>query len=75
MNGYLRMNDKLKSTPIGLVPQEPWIQNKTLRDNILFGKQFNQQRYDQVLHACALLPDLAMLPAGDMTEIGEKVIR
>jgi len=58
----------------GFVPQESWIQNKTLKNNILFGKVYNRQRYDSVLEACALLPDIAMLNAGDETEIGEKVI-
>lgn len=45
----------------------------TLRDNILFGKPFNDRKYRKVLEACALLPDLQILAGGDMTEIGEKV--
>ncbi|XP_078611217.1 multidrug resistance-associated protein 1-like [Branchiostoma floridae x Branchiostoma japonicum] len=56
------------------VPQQAWIQNATLRDNILFGSPLNQSRYNEVLEACALGPDLEMLPAGDNTEIGEKGI-
>lgn len=59
---------------VAYVPQQAWIQNATLQDNILFGKPLNKQLYDQVLDACALTPDLAMLPAGDQTEIGEKGI-
>uniref|UniRef100_A0A914W5V4 Uncharacterized protein n=1 Tax=Plectus sambesii TaxID=2011161 RepID=A0A914W5V4_9BILA len=55
-------------------PQQAWIQNMSLRDNVLFGSPFNQERYDSVIEACALLPDLAVLPAGDSTEIGEKGI-
>lgn len=58
---------------IAYVPQQAWIQNATLRDNILFGKPFNEQKYSCVLEACALTPDLEVLPGGDMTEIGEKV--
>lgn len=57
---------------IAYVPQQAWIQNATLRDNILFGKVFNGKMYDSVLSACALKPDLEMLPGGDRTEIGEK---
>jgi len=57
-----------------LVPQQPWIMNSTLRENILFGLPFDPQRYHPILEACALLPDLAQLAAGDMTEIGEKGI-
>ncbi|ETN62869.1 multidrug resistance-associated protein 1 [Anopheles darlingi] len=59
---------------IAYVPQQAWIQNATLRDNILFGKSFDQQKYDKVIECCALGPDLAMLPGGDTTEIGEKGI-
>ncbi|MED6282695.1 Canalicular multispecific organic anion transporter 2 [Characodon lateralis] len=56
------------------VPQQAWIQNATLRDNILFGRSFKEQKYRRVLDACALTPDLEVLPGGDMTEIGEKGI-
>ena len=55
------------------VPQQAWIQNATVRDNILFGKPYDEVRYKNVLHACALETDLEILPGGDMTEIGEKV--
>lgn len=58
---------------VAYVPQQAWIQNATLRDNILFGKAYNEQKYRCVLEACALTPDLEVLPGGDMTEIGEKV--
>jgi ABC-type multidrug transport system fused ATPase/permease subunit len=54
--------------------QTPWIVNDTLRDNILFGRDYNQERYEQVLEACALPDDLRVLPAGDKTEIGERGI-
>eukprot|EP01104_Vermistella_antarctica_P012859 TRINITY_DN3793_c1_g3_i1.p1 TRINITY_DN3793_c1_g3~~TRINITY_DN3793_c1_g3_i1.p1 ORF type:complete len:1624 (-),score=345.41 TRINITY_DN3793_c1_g3_i1:937-5808(-) len=59
---------------VAYVSQESWIQNSTLRDNILFGLPFDQVKYDAVVAACQLIPDVAMLPAGDMTEIGEKGI-
>ena len=55
------------------VPQQAWIQNATVKDNILFGKAFNGLKYGQTLHTCALETDLEVLPGGDMTEIGEKV--
>ena len=58
---------------IAYVPQEAWIQNASLRDNILFGKTLNNRKYENVLQACALEPDLKILSAGDQTEIGEKV--
>ncbi|KAF9585524.1 hypothetical protein BGW38_001959 [Lunasporangiospora selenospora] len=59
---------------LAYVPQQAWIVNATLRDNILFGKEMDQERYRQVLQVCGLEPDLAILPAGDMTEIGERGI-
>eukprot|EP00542_Grammatophora_oceanica_P015908 CAMPEP_0194036992 /NCGR_PEP_ID=MMETSP0009_2-20130614/9365_1 /TAXON_ID=210454 /ORGANISM="Grammatophora oceanica, Strain CCMP 410" /LENGTH=1435 /DNA_ID=CAMNT_0038678979 /DNA_START=134 /DNA_END=4441 /DNA_ORIENTATION=+ len=54
--------------------QTPWVVNDTLRGNILFGRPMDQERYDRVVEACALLDDLAVLPAGDATEIGERGI-
>ncbi|GKT84693.1 ABC transporter family protein [Colletotrichum tofieldiae] len=55
-------------------PQYAWIQNATVRDNILFGKDMDKAWYQEVINACALRPDLAMLPNGDLTEIGERGI-
>ena len=46
----------------------------TIRDNILFGKEFDKKLYTETLVACQLVRDLEILPAGDMTEIGEKGI-
>jgi ATP-binding cassette subfamily C (CFTR/MRP) protein 1 len=54
--------------------QTPWVINDTVRGNIAFGRAFNYERYQQVVKACALVDDLAILPAGDMTEIGERGI-
>ncbi|XP_053672165.1 multidrug resistance-associated protein 1 [Anopheles nili] len=59
---------------IAYVSQQAWIQNATLKDNILFGKPMDQRRYNRVIEACALKPDIEMLPGGDLTEIGEKGI-
>ncbi|KAI9333757.1 hypothetical protein DFJ73DRAFT_799177 [Zopfochytrium polystomum] len=59
---------------VGYCPQTAWIQNSTLRDNILFNRPFDAARYTRTLHACALAHDLSLLPAGDQTEIGERGI-
>ncbi|XP_012271250.1 multidrug resistance-associated protein 1 isoform X2 [Orussus abietinus] len=59
---------------IAYVSQQAWIQNATLQDNVLFGKPLDKALYNRVIEACALGPDLKMLPAGDQTEIGEKGI-
>ena len=55
------------------VPQTAWIQNMSIRDNILFGRTMLHGFYDRVIEACALNPDLKILPSFDRTEIGEKV--
>uniref|UniRef100_A0A0G4EZM3 Uncharacterized protein n=1 Tax=Chromera velia CCMP2878 TaxID=1169474 RepID=A0A0G4EZM3_9ALVE len=57
---------------IAYTAQSPWIQNASVRNNILFGKPYDAQFYAHVLDVCALTTDLAILPAGDATEIGEK---
>ncbi|XP_078036751.1 multidrug-Resistance like Protein 1 isoform X5 [Augochlora pura] len=59
---------------IAYVSQQAWIQNASLQDNVLFGKPQHKNSYNRVIEACALNPDLKILPAGDQTEIGEKGI-
>ncbi|KAG9399350.1 hypothetical protein AC1031_011740 [Aphanomyces cochlioides] len=59
---------------ISYVAQEAWIQHASLKDNILFADEYDEARYDRVLSACQLKPDLAILPEGDATEIGERGI-
>nr|XP_009289330.1 multidrug resistance-associated protein 5 [Danio rerio]XP_017214608.1 multidrug resistance-associated protein 5 [Danio rerio]XP_021328455.1 multidrug resistance-associated protein 5 [Danio rerio]XP_021328456.1 multidrug resistance-associated protein 5 [Danio rerio]XP_021329979.1 multidrug resistance-associated protein 5 [Danio rerio] len=54
------------------VAQQAWILNDSLRENILFGKKYNEEKYNAVLEACCLFPDIIELPYGDMTEIGER---
>jgi len=58
---------------VAYVPQQAWIQNATVQDNILFGKSHNTVLYDSVIECCALGPDLEILPGKDLAEIGEKV--
>lgn len=55
-------------------PQYAWIQNATVKENIIFGKDYNKRWYNEVVDACALRADLEMLPNGDATEIGERGI-
>jgi ABC-type multidrug transport system fused ATPase/permease subunit len=59
---------------IAYCSQTAWLQNATIRDNILFGSDFDEERYWKVIEACALRPDLDMFEAADHTEIGEKGI-
>ncbi|CAG2181047.1 unnamed protein product, partial [Oppiella nova] len=62
------------SGTVAYVSQQAWIQNTTLRQNILFVNEYNERFYEKVLDSCALRPDLEILSAKDMTEIGEKGI-
>ncbi|KNA04991.1 hypothetical protein SOVF_194480 [Spinacia oleracea] len=57
---------------IAYVSQTAWIQTGTIRDNILFGSDMDDLRYQETLHRCSLVKDLELLPYGDMTEIGER---
>lgn len=55
------------------VAQQAWMQNMTLKSNILFEQPMRETHYRKVIKSCALEPDLELLPGGEMTEIGEKV--
>ena len=74
------LNIEEKDAPIKLsgnlsyVEQQAWIQNRTLRDNVLFGREFKKKKYVETMLACQLEPDLKEMCAGDLSEIGEKGI-
>lgn len=57
---------------IAYVSQTAWLQNATIRENILFGNAFDDSRYRSVLHQCALEVDLKVFPRGDQIQVGEK---
>ncbi|EJC98304.1 multidrug resistance-associated ABC transporter [Fomitiporia mediterranea MF3/22] len=54
------------------VPQAAWLQNATIKENILFNLPFVEERYQKTLEACALVGDLKILEDGDESEIGER---
>lgn len=77
LSALLGEMDKLEGSvsvkgSVAYVPQQAWIQNSTLKENIMFGQEKREAWYQKVVEACALRPDLEILPAGDETEIGEK---
>ena len=78
LNNMIQINKEesniIVNGSISYVPQEAWIQNDTLRNNILFYLPFEAHRYQHILEICELQPDLEALIGGDMTEIGEKGI-
>ncbi|OQR87169.1 ATP-binding Cassette (ABC) Superfamily [Thraustotheca clavata] len=59
---------------VAYVSQQPFILNATLRDNITFGLPFEHDKYEEAIRVSCLKADLAILPGGDLTEIGEKGI-
>lgn len=52
----------------------PWVQNETVKENIVFGLPYDEKLYNEVIYSCSLENDLEILPAGDLTEIGERGI-
>ncbi|EMD37786.1 hypothetical protein CERSUDRAFT_65379 [Gelatoporia subvermispora B] len=59
---------------IAYAAQESWIQSTTIRENILFNSPYDESRYREVIHGCALDRDLNLFEAGDSTEVGERGI-
>lgn len=57
---------------ISYAAQTPWLEHLSIKDNILFGSLYEEERYQAVLECCALKPDLATFEDGDKTEIGER---
>ena len=57
IKGTLGVDLNLLEKGIGYVSQEPWIQDTSIRENILFGKEFNPEFYFEVIDSCALIPD------------------
>nr|WOF01071.1 multidrug resistance-associated protein 1 [Corynespora cassiicola] len=56
------------------VPQQAWVMNASVRENIVFGHRWDPHFYEKTVKACALLDDFASLPDGDQTEVGERGI-
>ncbi|XP_068719286.1 ATP-binding cassette sub-family C member 4-like [Montipora capricornis] len=57
---------------IGYASQQPWIFSGTVKENIVFGEEFAQDRYLKVIEACALQKDLQLFHSGDSTLVGER---
>ena len=77
LNNLIPMNSHTKTIvngDIAYVSQKPWIQNATVRDNILFFKQYDPTTYNTIIHLTELQHDLNALIGGDLTEIGERGI-
>jgi ABC-type multidrug transport system fused ATPase/permease subunit len=75
LGGRINAPSMAEGHPVAFVSQTPWLQNATIKDNILFGNEFEKERYEKVLIACALQPDLAALAKGDETQIGLRGVK
>uniref|UniRef100_V9K892 ATP-binding cassette sub-family C member 5 n=1 Tax=Callorhinchus milii TaxID=7868 RepID=V9K892_CALMI len=71
---YLRDGTVGVTGSFAYVSQQAWIIHGNVKENILFGKEYDEKKYKRVLENCSLHQDLAILPFGDMTEIGERGI-
>ena len=57
---------------VGFVKQEAWLQQGTVRDNIMWGKAYQHNWYNKVIEACALKQDFTQLACGDLSQVGEQ---
>lgn len=75
LEGSIKAPSAAHGQPVAIVSQSPWLQNATIQNNVLFGHTMNLERYEKVLRASALLPDLAVLREGDQTRIGSRGVK
>ncbi|KAI0258309.1 P-loop containing nucleoside triphosphate hydrolase protein, partial [Gloeopeniophorella convolvens] len=61
-----------RTNGVSYAAQESWVQNETIKTNILFGAPYDEERYNKVIYQCGLEQDLSLFEAGDLTEVGEK---
>ena len=75
LDGHIIAPSVAEDHPVAFVSQSPWLQSTTIKENIIFGSPFESDRYNRVLAACALVPDLAVLPKGDETQVGLRGVK
>ena len=67
------LGNKIKiNGSVAYVPQKAWILNDTVRNNIIFKRTFEPDRYNTILNICQLKPDLELFKSGDMTQVSDK---
>ena len=76
MLGHLfkRKGEVVSHGDVAYVAQCPWVMNASVKENIVFGRRWDQKFYDRTVKACALIEDFASLPDSDNTQVGERGI-
>lgn len=70
--GPLKAGDHGHTHSISYAAQSPWLRDQSIKDNILFGLAYDEERYNDVIDCCALQTDLSLFEDGDDTEIGTR---
>lgn len=63
-----------RGTTVAYVSQRTWLLNASVLENIVFGDKYNKSRFKRVIDACALGPDIDILPDKERTIIGDRGI-
>ena len=71
LNNSLGKKIKINGS-IAYVPQKAWILNDTVRNNIVFKRNFDEEKYKRVVNICQLNPDFELFKSGDMTQVSDK---
>lgn len=66
---HIDQKDWLIADMVAYVPQQAWLQNASIKENIVFGSPWNAKRYQEVIEACSLETDLQILEDGDETYV------
>lgn len=75
MNEMIKTSGEvIKNGRIAYIPQEAFMMNDTIRNNIIFGKDYEDEKFKNIIKLCELESDLDILPGREFTEIGEKGI-
>ncbi|KAL4065664.1 hypothetical protein V8B97DRAFT_1983434 [Scleroderma yunnanense] len=74
IQGTLNLSKCTYPPTVSYAAQTPWLQRRTIKENIVFGYPYDEQRYNDVVECCALRPDLDILEDGDATQIGDRGI-
>lgn len=73
-NLFKQKGEVVSRGDVAYVAQSPWVMNASVKENIVFGRRWDQKFYERTVRACALLDDYASLPDGDGTQVGERGI-